>query len=93
MFAPTRQIGLGDLSGNYGGVAAGATVGVGLGANVLYRRLQQFRSRCSRSVSTARSGSMCSPALPGWSFASGADAYLNTIRPSTPVRTVPSFVR
>lgn len=36
VFAPTQQIGLGDLSGNYGGVTAGATVGVGLGANVLY---------------------------------------------------------
>jgi hypothetical protein len=36
VFAPTKQLGLGDLSGNYGGVTAGATVGVGLGANVLY---------------------------------------------------------
>jgi hypothetical protein len=36
VFAPTQQIGLGDLSGNYGGVTAGATVGAGLGANVLY---------------------------------------------------------
>jgi hypothetical protein len=36
VFAPTRQIGLGDLSGNYGGVTAGATIGAGLGANVLY---------------------------------------------------------
>ena len=36
VFAPTQQIGLGDLSGNYGGVTAGAAVGVGLGANVLY---------------------------------------------------------
>ncbi len=36
VFAPTRQIGLGDLSGNYGGVSAGATIGAGLGANVLY---------------------------------------------------------
>jgi hypothetical protein len=36
VFAPTVQIGLGDLSGNYGGVSAGATIGVGLGANVLY---------------------------------------------------------
>ena len=36
VFAPTRQIGLGDLSGNYGGVAAGATVVGGLGANVLF---------------------------------------------------------
>jgi len=36
VFAPTRQIGLGDLSGNFGGVSAGAAVGVGVGANVLY---------------------------------------------------------
>jgi hypothetical protein len=36
VFAPTVQIGLGDLSGNYGGVTAGATVVVGVGANVLY---------------------------------------------------------
>lgn len=36
VFAPTQQIGLGDLSGNYGGVSAGATIGAGLGANVLY---------------------------------------------------------
>ncbi len=35
VFAPTVQIGLGDLSGNYGGVAAGAAVGAGVGANVL----------------------------------------------------------
>ncbi len=33
--APTREIGFGDLSGNYAGVTAGATVGVGLGANAL----------------------------------------------------------
>ena len=31
VFAPTQQLGLGDLAGNYGGVSAGATVG----ANVL----------------------------------------------------------
>jgi hypothetical protein len=36
VFAPTQQIGLGDLSGNYGGVTAGAAVGVGAGANVMY---------------------------------------------------------
>ena len=36
VFAPTKQLGLGDLSGNFGGVTAGATVGIGLGANVLY---------------------------------------------------------
>lgn len=35
VFAPTRQAGPNDLRGNYGGVAASATVGVGLGANVL----------------------------------------------------------
>jgi hypothetical protein len=36
VFAPTKQLGLGDLSGNYAGVTAGATVVVGAGANVLY---------------------------------------------------------
>jgi len=35
VFAPTRQIGPADLAGNYAGVSASATVGVGLGANVL----------------------------------------------------------
>jgi hypothetical protein len=33
--APTSDIGAGALAGDYGGVSAGATVGVGLGANVL----------------------------------------------------------
>jgi hypothetical protein len=35
VFAPTRIIGPGDLGGVYGGVTAGATVGVGGSANVL----------------------------------------------------------
>ncbi len=35
VLAPTRVIGSGDLRGNYGGVAANAAVGVGLGANAL----------------------------------------------------------
>jgi hypothetical protein len=35
VFAPTGRIGPGDLSGNYGGVSSSASVGVGLGANVL----------------------------------------------------------
>lgn len=35
VFAPTVQIGHGDLSGNYAGVDASAAVGVGLGANAL----------------------------------------------------------
>ena len=36
VFAPTKQIGLGDLSGNYGGATAGGAVVLGAGANVLY---------------------------------------------------------
>jgi hypothetical protein len=35
VFAPTAIVHPGDLAGNYGGVQAGATFGVGLGANVL----------------------------------------------------------
>jgi hypothetical protein len=35
VFAPTVQLGRGDLSGNYAGVNASAAVGVGLGANAL----------------------------------------------------------
>jgi len=36
VFAPTNQIGLGDLSGNYGGATAGGAFVVGAGANVMY---------------------------------------------------------
>jgi len=35
VYAPTRQIGQRDLQGNYGGVSAGVSIGMGLGANVL----------------------------------------------------------
>jgi Protein of unknown function (DUF992) len=35
VFAPTSDVGPGALEGDYGGVSASATVGVGLGANVL----------------------------------------------------------
>ena len=35
VFAPTARVGRGDLAGNYGGAAASATVGVGVGANAL----------------------------------------------------------
>jgi len=35
VFAPTRQLGPGDLAGEYAGVQGSATVGVGVGANVL----------------------------------------------------------
>ncbi len=33
--APTRRVGRGDLAGNYGGVGANASVGVGFGGNFL----------------------------------------------------------
>ena len=35
VLAPTRDIGPGELAGNYAGVAANATVGLGLGANAM----------------------------------------------------------
>jgi Protein of unknown function (DUF992) len=35
VYAPTRRVGRHDLSGSYGGVSAGASVGIGLGANAL----------------------------------------------------------
>ena len=35
VYAPIRRITRHDLSGNYGGVSAGASIGLGLGANVL----------------------------------------------------------
>jgi len=35
VFAPTAQLGMGDLSGNYAGVDASAAVGVGLGGNAM----------------------------------------------------------
>jgi hypothetical protein len=35
VFAPTDVVGPGSLSGTYGGVSAGAAIGVGLGANAL----------------------------------------------------------
>jgi hypothetical protein len=35
VYAPTQRIGRGDLAGNYGGVGANASVGVGFGGNLL----------------------------------------------------------
>ena len=35
VLAPTRKVGAGELAGSYGGVAASATAGAGVGANVL----------------------------------------------------------
>lgn len=36
VFAPTRQIGFGDLAGGYGGVGGNASVGIGGGGNLLW---------------------------------------------------------
>lgn len=35
VYAPTRRLGRGDLSGSYGGVGANASFGVGVGGNLL----------------------------------------------------------
>jgi len=35
VYAPTNQIGRGDLAGHFGGVGANASVGIGLGGNLL----------------------------------------------------------
>lgn len=35
VFAPVRDVGPGDLAGNYAGVTAGAAVGIGVNANAL----------------------------------------------------------
>jgi hypothetical protein len=35
VFAPTERLGVGDLAGNYAGAQGSASVGVGVGANVL----------------------------------------------------------
>jgi Protein of unknown function (DUF992) len=35
VFAPTRRLGPGDLSGNYAGAQGSATIGIGAGGNVL----------------------------------------------------------
>ncbi len=35
VYAPTNRIGRGDLAGHFGGVGANASVGVGLGGNLL----------------------------------------------------------
>ncbi len=42
VFAPTRHIGPGSLAGGYGGVTAGAAVGVGVGANGLLGSANSF---------------------------------------------------
>jgi hypothetical protein len=36
VFAPASQVGPGDLAGRYGGVSAGAAVGIGIGGNALF---------------------------------------------------------
>ncbi len=42
VFAPTPRLGPGSLAGRYGGVSAGAAVGVGLGANGLVGGANSF---------------------------------------------------
>jgi Protein of unknown function (DUF992) len=42
VFAPTPRVGLGSLAGGYGGVTAGAAVGVGVGANGLVGSANSF---------------------------------------------------
>ena len=42
VFAPTRHIGPGRLAGGYGGVTAGAAVGIGVGANGLLGGANSF---------------------------------------------------
>ena len=53
--APTNRLGRGDLSGNYGGVGANASVGVGGGGNFLVGG-PAIPTRCSRSACRARPG-------------------------------------
>ena len=36
VFAPTRQVGPGDLAGSYGGVGGNASIGIGGGGNLLW---------------------------------------------------------
>ena len=81
VFAPTVQIGLGDLSGNYGGVAAGAHGRCRARRQCTLWRLQQFVRTCSRSASKARSDSTCLPASPAWRCASANNHRRRTIRP------------
>jgi uncharacterized protein DUF992 len=53
--APTSRIGRGDLAGNYGGVGANASVGVGGGGN-FWSAGRKIPTRCSPSVCKARPG-------------------------------------
>jgi Protein of unknown function (DUF992) len=58
VIAPTNNVGTGSLAGDYGGASGSATVGVGVGANVLTggfkesfglqpaERRRQYRSQC-----------------------------------------------
>ena len=41
MFSPSKNVKAGALAGGYGGVTAGASVGVGMGANVLLGGFQK----------------------------------------------------
>ena len=54
VFAPVARLGPGDLSGDYAGAQGSASLGVGVGGNVLVGG-SAIRSRCSRSACRARS--------------------------------------
>ena len=54
--APNSRLGRGELAGNYGGVGANASVGIGGGGNFLVGGPAQCLSRCSRSACRARPG-------------------------------------
>ena len=47
VFAPVARLGPGDLAGDYAGAQGSATLGVGVGGNVLVG-VSRIRSRCSR---------------------------------------------
>ena len=53
--APNSRLGRGELAGNYGGVGANASVGVGGGGNFLVGG-PAIPTRCSRSACRARPG-------------------------------------
>ncbi len=53
--APTDRLGRGELAGNYSGVGANASVGVGFGGNFLVA-VRRMHTRCSPSACRARPG-------------------------------------
>jgi hypothetical protein len=79
VFAPVNRLGPGDLSGNYAGAQGSATLGVGVGGNVLVAA-PTIRSRFSRSACRARSASPSPPDLRAWNCVRAADAGVNRMQ-------------